>query len=800
MPRHRRKRWDVVIAVLAAAWVVSLWLINEQPWRPTLVVWCCGSNFESQDDFARHFGRAHRCKVLVVGAPVQYLAELAGRGPRCPDLLVGRSGPGWKWLRQRGLLKRGPEFFAIDPYVIMVPKGNPAGVDGPEALSSGITAAIAPHAMRPKGKCIAHLLDAIARVTGNPGLAEVYYAAAEEALKCARLLPRPLKQGRAYVALTQRSQTTHPDASGTEAIEIEPKYMLAMKKCRATVPQCAAVLTRTRHLQLAGAYLDELVSPRAAPILERHGYYHITNEKARPFKPMMKVFVPRKPQPYQDQLAHELMADQQWSQALRRWLKLLHIFGPSPYDAKARYYAGYCALQMGLKRAAWAMWRRCVREYPRKGLHEWGGPFFRMNLALRDPEDIDEKFWADKARQALADLGEVPQEFGYDWEPGEVTDVLLQYPPIRITILESDLLKGSRRNLAVSEDLLQCALYAPALKDYNKVYTLNSPNRWLDMAMFRAGQCAWLLGNKAAALDLWETCKSVYTGQHWADLAGRLLYLASVEGETPVNKTIPADAVRILDSDLFPPTEPTFQARGLLNAYWDFKAANLHGALKECFKVAHAFYRPPRSTADREFTDYRPEARYWAGIVCCWLGKPAAAIFQWRRLIRDHPSHPAAAKARQAIATLRAYPTLTSAQRRRVEMAMNEPLTGGTIVQTIAQPATDARRARIALADGVPDKGASAIWHHIALELFDCEQWAEALHSFLKVLTVVNLSDGKNNRWQAEALYFAGACLRRLGIEQRAQARWRELMQRYPNSPWAAAARQAISSRPGAHS
>ncbi len=798
MLEHRRRRWDVALALAAAVLVVGLWLLNEQPWRPTLVVWCCGSNYESQADFGRQFGRRNGCKTLVVGAPVQYLLELTARA-RQPDLIVGRAGPGWPWLQEQGLLARGPEFFAVDPYVIVVPPGNEGEVTSVRDLAKGLYVAAAPYAMRPKGKCVAALLGAIGDDLGEATLAETYYLALRKRVKCGRQLPRALKQGRVFAAITQRSQTTHPDAKGLQVIVIDPRPMVHMEVCRATVAQAVGVPSGSRRQDLANRYVDDLLSPDSREILQSHGYYHVTAPESKPFKPLLQVFVPTRGQPYQDQLARELMADGQWEQALRRWLKLLHIFGPSPYDAKARYHAGYCALQLGLKSGAWHMWSRCVRDYPRKGLQEWGGPLFEFGLEHKDyvPEDLDEKHWADKARQALAELGGRPAPYGADWPVGDVEDALAAYVPKEIRVIEGDLEKGSRRNMAIAEDELLCGVYDQALTDYLKVYALNAPNDLQDEALFRAGQCVWLMGNHAAAVDLWEACKSIHTGDPWAELAGRMLYLVGLEGQVPEDKEVPEDAVKVLATEITQTGLLTAQALALNNVYWDFQARNFSGALQECMKVVHAFYAPPKGGPNQpEQPDLRPHARYWAGIACCWLGHPDAAVYQWRTVARDYPSSEWPAKAQKALAQLQAYPDMTADQREALHSALAQPLPKAPTTAALAAAAlpsggmdADLRAAQVALTDLVPDKGQAAVWHHIALEQFVCHDWKAALYSFLKVLTVVNVRNKKMNKWQDEALYFTGACLERMGLPDRASARRQQLLDRYPDSPWAARAR-----------
>jgi ABC-type molybdate transport system substrate-binding protein len=801
----RFRRWDLLLAVAAVLWTLGLWVVHERPWQPTLVVWCGGSNYESQAELARDFGRQNHCKVLVVAAPVRYLMELTSRSRRA-DVIAGGGDDGWAYLQDKGLLARGPEFFAVDPYVILVPPNNQGEITSARDLAKGVYAAAALDAMRPEGKGIASLLQAIGNDVGEPSLGETYYFGIRKRVKCARLLPRALKRGDVFAAITRQSMSTLPEAKGLQVIAIEPRHMLHMDACRGVVAQAAGVLAGSRHRELADRYIEYLVSPKAQEVLGRHGYLPSETKDAQVFKPLMQVLVPRHPHPYENKLAEELMADRQWDEALRRWLILLHTHGPSPYDAKARYYAGYCALQLGLKNGAWEFWRRCVRDYPRKGLHEWGGPIFEFGLKSYSPQDLDEEQWAEKASQALAELGEQPAPYGADRPTGAVEDALVTYVPAEIRATEADLPDGSRTNMALAEDELLCGVYDLALADYNKVHALNAPNEFQACALFRAGQCAWLNGNRAAAVDVWQMCNSVHAGKAWAELAGRMLYLVGSEGIAPKDEGLPAGAIQILEREIFETGLRTAQGLAADTAYWNFQTRHLSAALEECLKVIHAFYPPPKAgdgEGNEQPPDLRPLARYWAGIICCWQGHPDAAVYQWRVLARDYPNTEWSAKAEKSLSQLQAYPRLTAEQKRALQTARLQPVVKPAAIPLIMPTAPvpagmdhDVWYARVALADLVPDKGQAAIWHHIALEQFVCRDWKAALCSFLKVLTVANVRNEGMNKWQDEALYFAGSCLERLGRPDRACARWQQLLELHPNSQWAAVARSRARMAP----
>jgi len=312
----------LVIAAMGVAW----WA----PWKPTLVVWSCGSNYESIADFSRGFEEGHNCRVRYTGAPVQYLLELALQRTGEVDVIVGRAGPGWEKLRQEDKLAYGPVYFVVDPYVIITQQGNPKGIAGLEDLGKpGIRVAHSPYAMRPRGMCPAHLMAA-ASEQFHPGLVERWENNAVDVLKCGRMLHEPVVAGEADAAVVPLNVTAWPELRGrVEVIPIDTKYLLAMKQCRATMPQCAGVVARARQSELARAFVDELAAPSGRALLERHGYVHISAPQAKAFEPLLEVFVPQNMAAWQVHLGRRLDADEVHREAIRRFFCVINLFGPS---------------------------------------------------------------------------------------------------------------------------------------------------------------------------------------------------------------------------------------------------------------------------------------------------------------------------------------------------------------------------------------------------------------------------------------------------------------------------------------
>lgn len=788
MARQRSRRLTSVMAVLVLVAAVGGALVLR-PWCKTLVVWSNEGAYEAQKAFAQQFSARNGCKVTVIRMSPQQVVEGFSRQGRRPDVVVGHSGPAWAWLQEHRLLSRGPEFFGVDPFVIVYRPDPELQVTDVSILGKGFFSAIAPDAPYPTGRAVSSLLQAVARTLGIPSLAENYYFSVKAIVKTAEQLWQPLSSGKAYIALTRKTRAISPQFKELEIVPVPEAFLLRMDHCRDTLAHGAAVVAGGQLEELASRYIDALLSPETGPLLEAQGYYPAADERCNALRPVMTVLVRPEPHPYLDHLACELMADEEWEAALGCWLQLLHGLGPSPYDAKACYQAGLCALQLGLKSGAGRLWRRCVQHYAIEAPAEWEGPLFNVGVKPRDPKDLDTSHWAAQAQEALGKLGpDARVDFAADLPADDVGDFLANYPPGAARVKASDLYEGSRRSFAAAEDELRCGAYTLGGRDYTRVFGVTFSNSLEAMSLFRAGECQWLAGNRAAAMDLWAECASLFAGTEWGDLAGRAVYVAGSTGKVIEDKGVPTDAMRILSSEIEGPTYDTMQGRGLNAASWLFKARDLPGALAECFKVLHSVYPPPKATASEEGSepppDARPQARYWAGILCCWMGQPDAAVIQWRLLARDYPGGPWAASAESALAQVQKHEQLSADQRKAVQAAFSVSLGREMNVGVPPFFDRDARYALRGLSDRVPDKGQAVIWHHIGLELFLCREWSQALEAFLRVLTVANFRGEAGNRWQDEALYFAGVCLQHLGKSQRAEARWQELRQRFPDSRW----------------
>jgi len=262
--------------------------------RPRLTVWSCGGNYDLLLEFNRRFSEMANCRITYSSAPVEHLIATLAARPRGVDVLVGRSGPGWLDLSDRGRLAGKPLPFALDPYVIIVPPGNPAGIRGVADLKRPhVKTVYAPTSSGPSGKVIHFLLEAAGEVI-EPGIWEGFVHNAIEAHDCGWKVFPPVAEGRAHASVTRLSMTTVPETKGkVDVIPIPVKVMAAMKEGHGAIPQRAAPLADGKQLHLAERYIEALQGDLGLELCPKHGYIHKLAPEAEQYKPLFKMRVGR---------------------------------------------------------------------------------------------------------------------------------------------------------------------------------------------------------------------------------------------------------------------------------------------------------------------------------------------------------------------------------------------------------------------------------------------------------------------------------------------------------------------------
>jgi ABC-type molybdate transport system substrate-binding protein len=260
--------------------------------RPELVVWSCGGNYDFLLEFNKRFEQLAQCRVTYSSAPVEHLISVLASRERGVDVLVGRSGPGWADLQKSRRLAGKPQVFALDPYVIIVPAGNPGDIHGVADLKRpDVKTVYSPTSSGPSGRVIRFILEAADEVV-EPGIWEGYVRNAIEAHDCGWKVFPPVIEGRAHASVTRLSMTTVAETAGkVDIIPIPVKVMAAMKEGHGAIPQRCAPLAGGKSPELAGRYIEDLRGELGMNLCGKHGYIHRLSAEAKSHKPLFKMRV-----------------------------------------------------------------------------------------------------------------------------------------------------------------------------------------------------------------------------------------------------------------------------------------------------------------------------------------------------------------------------------------------------------------------------------------------------------------------------------------------------------------------------
>jgi TolA-binding protein len=307
--------------------------------------------------------------------------------------------------------------------------------------------------------------------------------------------------------------------------------------------------------------------------------------------------------PVQVTLAEAMAQNEDWDEAIRRWIDILYYFGPSDTDARAHFEIGRLLLRRGRSDLAAAQWEKAIQLY-------------------------SESDYAVQVRAALQALGREP--------PARPSEPVA--PPVTAQTPEDE------RQFVVAEADLTAGLLEFAIRDYLKVPNLYPASARAPQARFQAGLCQALLGRPERALAQWRRVQEDYPA---APEAGKAAGAAAAwQALLKAAGTPPAPAAnggwqRFTAFD----REPD---RGLSYAEDLYDNGVLDYALQEYAKVLCGIYTPKG-----EQNPHRAYARYRMGVCAYELGHPEAAARQWQRLLAESPASPWRARADEALAALR---------------------------------------------------------------------------------------------------------------------------------------------------
>jgi len=304
----------------------------------------------------------------------------------------------------------------------------------------------------------------------------------------------------------------------------------------------------------------------------------------------------------QMRLAEDMAANEDWDEAVRRWISILYYFGPSDQEARADFEIGAIALRRGRSDLAVAQWEKVIERYP-------------------------ESEWADQAKKALGLLGKEPPE------PAE--------GPIS-TYIDENTPADEQQFLIASGDMSQ-GLYVFAVRDYLKIPNLYPDSSRASEARFRIGTCQALLGRPDLAIEQWQRLVADYPDSSHAPMAR-----GGVAAWQTILKTIGVDdpdAESSVDEEWVPfRSYDSSLALGLSYAEDLYENDDFVYALQEYAKVLCDIYTPKNGA-----NPYQAYARYRMGVCAYRLGHRDAAARQWRRLLADFPESTWAEHANRAL-------------------------------------------------------------------------------------------------------------------------------------------------------
>ena len=226
----------------------------------SLQVWSCGGLSEGFRELNAAFEGSARARIEYTGAFAAALGKsLLGSGRT--EVFAGRVLDLAKKLREAGRMVSF-EPLCFTSYVLVTPRGNPAGVRSIADLArTGVRVVLAPEASPPGGQAVAGILK-------KAGLGE---AAARNAVlqgSCVQRTVAELVAGKGDVSIVERRLTRHPEFEGKLEVLPIPEDLFPPAPLTFTI----GVMQEARDPGLAAQYVRFATSPGGQAFLERAGF------------------------------------------------------------------------------------------------------------------------------------------------------------------------------------------------------------------------------------------------------------------------------------------------------------------------------------------------------------------------------------------------------------------------------------------------------------------------------------------------------------------------------------------------
>ena len=250
--------------------------------RPQLVIFVGGNYYFAMAPLVKAFEAHHprlRGRIYYITIPPGLLIRMMDAGNTitvgnmtwtvAPDVFAA----GLKKVDEqiRGGRLVGPAVpYVTNDLTIMVPKGNPAGVESVADLGKPSVRLVMPN---PEWEGVARQIESTLRAAGGPALERMVYDTKVRSGRTVltrihhRQSPMFLMQGLADAGITWKSEAIFQEAAGHPIghVDIPPRY-------NTTAVYAAAMVRGARHPAAARAWLRFLRSPEALRIFERYGF------------------------------------------------------------------------------------------------------------------------------------------------------------------------------------------------------------------------------------------------------------------------------------------------------------------------------------------------------------------------------------------------------------------------------------------------------------------------------------------------------------------------------------------------
>jgi molybdate transport system substrate-binding protein len=267
--RPGRRQFLKTAALSACGVLAAASPVRAQTSGEVLRVWSCGGLAEAMMPASAAFEAAKGVKVAYTGAFAAALGKSL-MGSATTDVFAGRVLELAKNLRASGKMS----WFlplCFTRYVLVTPKGNPAGIKNIEDLARpGVRVVLAPEASPPGGAAALKILE-------KAGILEAAKKNAVTMGSCVQRTMDDIMAGRGDVSVVELRVTRLPAFAGRmDIVDIDEK-LFPPPPMTFTV----GVMESAMNRPLAEAYVHYLVSPEGQAHFERQGFTPALSEKGR---------------------------------------------------------------------------------------------------------------------------------------------------------------------------------------------------------------------------------------------------------------------------------------------------------------------------------------------------------------------------------------------------------------------------------------------------------------------------------------------------------------------------------------